>query len=214
MRVYRSNQLEGLTLRQGIRVTIFALGRGVNQDGSLTPEVQYRVQEVVKTAIALQERGHQVRIVWTGGASRIQVSKGQMPSEREAWAMFKYAQTLADFHRISDHQVEPDSTNTVENVAKSYKYILSGSVVIIMSDNLHFKWGRIAHIAKVGLVNHPFYLVSIGAQHKGPKAEATQLASLIALRVTMMGVKRGDPQAFLERQKVLNRIFMKRQLAG
>lgn len=211
MRIYQSYDASRLPLEDHTSVTIIALGRGVNLDGSLTRQQRFRVRETLRVAADLQTRGVQVQIIWTGRASRKQISKGTLPKVTEARAMFTFGQNLPESITI-DQVIEAKSTNTVENMIYSYPDVLPDSLIVVLTDDLHHKWGRVALITRLHFPKRAVCYVTIGnTQGNSLKGELTQIASLIALVLTMIGVKRGNPDAVKQRQDILNRIFMRRQ---
>ena len=75
MRPLPLSRIDRLNLGDHTEVTILALGRGINTNGTLSPEGEARVERTLNVARAIKSRGYKVRIVWTGGKSLAQVKQ-------------------------------------------------------------------------------------------------------------------------------------------
>lgn len=189
-------------------VTILAHGRGVQPDGTLTNYVKFRVSETLQVATLLADSGKEVEIVWTGGASRVQIAAGTTMLRSEAEAMHSFAMNCDGYkpNRFT-HKTEPDSITTVENMANSSPLITGGTLVIITDDD-HYRWRRVQIIAGL-MFPHKRNIVFVRIKSDGfsLKRRVVQFASTIALVCTMIGVRPGNRWAIMRRQRMLERLF-------
>jgi hypothetical protein len=118
--------LTQITPRQ---VTILALGRGVGLDGELSPYGRERVEMTLRYAELLRYCGHTVKIIWTGGASRRQVTDNAVPIRSEAQAMLVHARTLFPLGEEIEQETEDESISTVENMVRSASMV-TGEVIV------------------------------------------------------------------------------------
>lgn len=216
MRVHKSCDVHSLPLDGYRSVTVLTLGRGNNLDGTLNEQQQYRAVETLNVAAAFQERDIPVRVIWTGYTSRKRVSRGTPPRKSEARAMFEFAESqlphLVPSARVEDQVVEEKSTNTVENMTNSHSDILSGSLIVVLTDDLHYKWGRVSKIAQITFPGRQVLYLSIGTTEKENFAsELKQIASRLVLAFIMIRVQKGNVSEIRKRQNLLNSIFMRRQ---
>ena len=216
MRVRESCDVYELPLHGYDSVTILTLGRGNNLDGTLNDQQKYRAVETLNVVAALQERGVSVRVIWTGYTSRKRVSRGTPPRKSEARAMFEFAESqlpnLVPSARVENQVIEEQSTNTVENMVNSHPDILPGSLIMILTDDLHYKWGRVAKIAQIVFPERQVLCLTIGATEKKSLVnELKQIASRLVLGLVMIRVPKGDMVEIKKRQNLLNSIFMRRQ---
>ena len=201
-----ANKLYQIDLANYGSITILALGRGVQPDGTLSDYVKGRVAETLAIARDLQSRGMMVQIIWTGGASRDQTASGIHMARSEAEAMLEHALSLAEKGDGFTQNIETQSITTVENFCNS-KPAITGDLIVVVTDELHYRWGRVETIAKLVLPNLPVKFVTIKADVFGLKQRLTQFASTIVLHVAMIAVRRGDPLAVMHRQRLLERVF-------
>ena len=189
-------------------VTVLALGRGVQPNGALTNYGRYRVSETLQVATLLADSGKEVEIIWTGGASRVQVAAGTTMLRSEAEAMYNFAMNCDEYKSNGfTHKTEPDSISTVENMANSSPLITGGSLVI-MTDDDHYRWRRVQIIAGL-MFPYKRNIVFVRIQSDGfsLKRRVVQFASTIVLVCTMIGVRRGNRWAIMRRQRMLERLF-------
>ncbi len=201
-----AEKLYEIDLTRYSSVTILALGRGVQPDGSLTDYVKGRVAQTLQIARGLQYRGVIVQIIWTGGASRDQTASGTVMARSEAEAMLEHAQTLAQSGDNFTQAIEKHSITTVENFANS-KPAITGVLVIVVTDELHYRWKRVQIIAWLVLPHRPVKFLTIESDTFGWKGRFAQFLSTVVLLLAMAGVRRGDPLAIMRRQHMLERVF-------
>jgi hypothetical protein len=201
-----ADELHTIDLTRYGSITILALGRGVQPDGSLTDYVKQRVAKTLEIARDFQHRGVLVQIIWTGGASRVQVSSGEKMTRSEAEAMLSHAATLALPTDRFEQITEKRSITTVENLANC-KPSITGELIVIVTDELHYRWKRVEIIAWLTYPGQAVTFLMIKSNAFGWKQRVQQFASTVVLLFAMAGVRRGDAIAIMCRQRKLERLF-------
>jgi len=211
MRPLPLSRIDRLNLGDHTEVTILALGRGINTNGTLSPEGEARVERTLNVARAIKSRGYKVRIVWTGGKSLAQVKQhiviGGAGSEGAAMLVSAKNQLTPDDD--FEQYEETVSTSTVGNMARSTHLVKPDSLVVVVTDVLHCKYGRVWHAARLALPLHDIRIVSMQSPY-GRKQLVNQLLSAIVTAIGMLGVKRGDASAILKRQARLEDVLRRR----
>lgn len=201
-----ADKLEQIGLTRYSSVTILALGRGVQPDGTLTDYVKGRVAKTLEVARGLQYQGMIVQIIWTGGASRDQTASGTKMARSEAEAMHEHALSLGLTTDNFAQTIETQSITTVENLCNS-KSAVTGVMVVIVTDELHYRWKRVEIIARRVFPHWPVRFIAIESDTFNWKDRVKQFLSTVVLLIAMIGVERGNPTAVMRRQRLLERVF-------
>lgn len=175
-------------------------------DGMLSEYGKKRVGETLRLAKQLSKLYANVRIIWTGGASRVQVSAGLLPEKSEGQAMLDYSLSLEGSSDIPQ-EAETLSISTVENMTASSSRISEG-LIVIATDPLHYRFGRVRFISWLVFPRRDVVRVSLSPQpHETWKGRLSQFLSMAVTATAMIGVKRGDAAAIQTRQLWLERVF-------
>jgi hypothetical protein len=201
-------------------VTLLGLGRGISDDGVLGKNEKFRVSLTLQAACALRERGCKVLIIWTGGKCLDQVKRDVTigGAGSEGGAMFAYARLLIEtkdsFKKLLDdedfeHMPEIESTSTVGNMARCAEILrrrgLSETLIIAVTDTLHFLYDRVLFAAEIAFPEYHIDLIEMTFSYTW-KQKLKQLLSAYVTRFGMTGIKRGDSAAILRRQALLERL--------
>ena len=199
----------------GGAVTLMHLGRGgVQKDGTLDRYNQCRVEEVIRIARRLSDRFSDldVEVIFTGKCNRAQHLSGVKLPATEAGAALTHAKSL---HKSGDKftvATEDESTSTVENAIFTARAFSIRGPLVVMTDPLHFRGGKVESIMKKVFPLRSLMFVELPDRLDNARKEVrNQLISAIATRIGMAFVSRGDLVAIERRQrwleKFLERIF-------
>jgi hypothetical protein len=191
-------------------VTIIHLGRGgVEEDGTLDSYNRRRVEQTVSLAskVATIRPGVDTQIIWTGGCNREQDRCGVQLPASEGGAALRYASTLTNGYAMT---AEEDSTSTVENATAAARLVLDNSVIIVVTDRLHYVARKVQLIFWLVFPQHRRVFVELSSvpPGTGPMKIVTHLASTVATAIGMfvLGAKRGDSDGIQRCQVKLQRI--------
>lgn len=195
-----SDHAHMLDLGPYTHVTILGLGRGISEKGELDHKAQMRVRLTLLVARALQKHA-KVLIIWTGFKNLKQVKDnvtiGGAGSEGAAYMAF--AETLIKKGDEFEQMAETMSTSTVGNMAHSAEHVPPNSLIVPVTDTLHFMYGRVLFAARLMFPGRDIRLIEMDFKYTR-KEQLKQLLSATATVIFMTGVKRGNKEAVLKRQ--------------
>lgn len=192
-------------------VTILALGRGVGENGELSVSCKHRVRQTLQVARDLQEEGLTLLIIWTGRMSLGQLKAGITigGAGSEAAAMHAFAKELAKPTDKFEQTTEVNSTSTVGNMAYCAEIVrereLDESVIVPVTDTLHFLYERVEFAARLMFPRHYIRPIELLSNYTR-KGQVMQAVSAFITRHGMRGVERGNKEAVLKRQAQLEKL--------
>jgi hypothetical protein len=183
---------------------LLVLGRGIEPDGTLSQTGFERAEVAVDIARRLIPRV----VVFSGGHSWVQALEGITPPS-EGGAMLAHASRFIDDDLRSRTRflAEETSTSTVANMVNSRPQLglsESGARLGILSDSLHFRFGRAQRLARLVFPNTVITPLQIDREETPGSVRDEKLTALMT-RVAMAGVSAGNEQAIMRRQRALER---------
>jgi hypothetical protein len=194
---------------------LIVLGRGIDGSGELTADSLRRSQVAVHIGELLGPRV----VVFSGGRSWRQVEQGEQPPISEGEAMLERAQRYAIRKRNQplpdkiEWLSENESTNTTENFAYSSDLInlRPREILAYLTDDLHDLYQRAFFLSNLVYPGHEIVPITIPTIFTHNQKDEERLSN-IATRFFMFGVRPGNIDAIMRRQRVLesaNRLYRK-----
>jgi hypothetical protein len=182
---------------------LLVLGRGIGEDGILSEEGIERAEDAVYIARLLVPEV----VVFGGGHSWDQELMGVEPPMSEGGAGLAHAISYMgdNIPRGTRFLAEEESQSTVETMLKS-KSLLGldrpNPVVGILSDRLHFEYGRVEHLGKLALPGVERVHFRIAGEITPTERREEQIIAA-STRLFMVGVRPGNDEAIMRRQHAL-----------
>lgn len=182
---------------------ILVLGRGIEADGTLSKLSAERTIVAMELANQLLPKV----VVFSGGRSWRQVAEGVSPPS-EGGAMLQYAHEVAggSLPVGVEFLAEEESESTVANMVNSRDLLglAAGMSLGLLSDKLHFLYGRPELIAGKVFADVAIRPFMIPVAYT-PEQAREEWLSTFATRVALAGVRRGNVDSIMARQRGLER---------
>lgn len=194
---------------------VIGLGRGVNAEGELSEQGAARVPVVLKAAQMLlrktvgqsetSESSDNPAVIFTGYRSILQRQENIHPEASEGGAAKKLAHWLMEKHpklKLSaDILAEDESESTTANLVNTAQLVSpqEGDIAAVVSDALHFRFGRPQLIARYAMPGVEIIPVVVDMEY-GKVEVAVEWVNTQLTRAMLWGAKPGDREDIMRRQ--------------